>query len=76
MGDVSSAEYERLLSPQMNVLKRYLYQKVANHADAEDILQDVLLSAYQNYGQLKNKEAVKNWILGIAAHKCADYYRA
>ena len=71
-----SNEYERLCCLHMQMLKRYLFHKISNHSDAEDVLQDILLSAYKGFGQLKNKGIFKSWIIGIASHKCVDYYKA
>jgi len=58
------------------MLKRYLFHKISNSFDAEDILQDVLLSAYKGLSRLKDKNMFKSWIIGIASHKCVDYYKA
>ena len=71
-----SSEYERLCAAHLSVLKRYLFHKASNPSDAEDILQDVLLSAYKGFGNLKDKNIFKSWILKIASHKCVDYYKA
>jgi len=58
------------------MLKRYLFHKISNPFDAEDVLQDVLLSAYNGFGKLKDKDMFKSWIIGIASNKCVDYYKA
>jgi RNA polymerase sigma factor (sigma-70 family) len=76
MSNEFSAEFEKLCLPHLNMLKRYLFHKISNHFDAEDILQDVLLAAYKNFGKLKDKSIFKSWIIGIASHKCVDYYKA
>ena len=76
MSDEFSAEFERLCLPHMNMLKRYLFHKISNSSDAEDIMQDVLLAAFKGFDKLKDKDVFKSWILGIASHKCVDYYKA
>ena len=68
-------EFEILLSENMVALKRYVNFKVSNNHDAEDIIQDVCLSATMKFDTLKNTESFKAWIIGIANHKCNDYYR-
>jgi len=70
------ARFEELCQPHIGVLKRYLFHKISNRNDAEDILQDVLLSAYKSFDKLKNASMFKSWIIGIASHKCVDYYKA
>ena len=76
MHDEISTEFESLCLPHMNMLKRYLFHKISNYSDAEDVLQEVLLSAYKAFNRLSNKEMFKSWIIGIAHHKCVDYYKA
>ena len=44
-------------------------------ADAEDVLQEVAITACEKFSQLKNKEAFQAWILNIARNKCNDYFR-
>jgi RNA polymerase sigma factor, sigma-70 family len=48
---------------------------MSSKADADDVLQEVFLTAYQKFSQLKNKEAFKAWIISIARNKCNDYFR-
>ena len=68
-------EFEKLLNENMIALKRYVNFKINNKHDAEDIIQDVCLSATVKFGTLKNTQAFKAWLIGIAGHKCNDYYR-
>jgi len=69
-------EFEILIKTQMRMLKRFLFHKISDTQDAEDILQDVLLSAYNGFDRIKSKEYFKNWIIKIASYKCVDYYKA
>ena len=64
--------FEMLLSRNRGALERFIRYKVQNQYDAEDLIQETCLAAYQNYGKLVNEEAFKSWILGIANHKCKD----
>lgn len=43
--------------------------------DAEDVLQESFLAAFRQFQSLKNEESFKAWLLGIARHKCNDYFR-
>jgi len=76
MNNKFSAEFEKLCLPYLNMLKRYLFHKISNYSDAEDVLQDVLLAAYKGFGKLKDKGIFKSWVIGIASYKCVDYYKA
>ena len=76
LGDEFSSEFERLCLPHLNMLKRYLFHKISNRHDGEDIFQDVLMAAYKNFGKLKDRNFFKSWLVGIASNKCVDYYKA
>lgn len=68
-------EFEKLLALQQLSLERFVRFRLPVQADAEDVLQDVYLTAYQKFPQLKNEDAFKPWILSIARNKCNDYFR-
>jgi len=42
---------------------------------AEDLMQEILISAWQNLGKFRGDAGLRAWILGIARHKIHDYYR-
>jgi len=54
---------------------RYLYSIVGHKELAEDLYQEVLLSAYMGFSALKDKAKVKSWLCKIAMNKCRDYWR-
>lgn len=67
--------FETLLEKERAPIERFVKFKIPSTVDADDVLQDVLLAAYQGFSKLKNLEKFKAWILGIAKHKCNDYFR-
>lgn len=67
--------FEDLLIFNQLSVERFVKFKISNTSDAEDILQDVFLTAFNNFGQLKNQGAFKAWIISIARNKCNDYFR-
>ncbi len=67
--------FEKLLCDNQLAVERFVKFRISNITDAEDILQDVLLTAFKNFGQLKAETSFKAWIIGIARHKCNDYFR-
>jgi len=68
-------EFSRNVADCENALKRFVYFKIREKADGDDILQDTLLTAYLKRDMLKNPDGFKAWILQIAANKCNDFYR-
>ena len=69
------SEFEKLLQENLIPLERYVKFKINNKHDAEDIIQDVCLTATMKFDTLKNTSAFKAWLISIANHKCNDYYR-
>lgn len=68
------SEFERLLSAERISIERYVRYRISSRADAEDVLQEVYLTAYQRFSQLKSKESFKPWLISIARNKCNDYF--
>ena len=68
-------EFENLLQENLVPLQRYVNFKVNNKHDAEDIVQDVCLTATTKFETLKDTSVFKAWLISIANHKIYDYYR-
>lgn len=68
-------EFEKLLKTELTAIERFIRFRISSKADADDVLQDVLLTAYQKFHQLKKNDAFKAWIISIARNKCNDYFR-
>ncbi|MCM1058074.1 MAG: RNA polymerase sigma factor [Firmicutes bacterium] len=68
-------DFEKLLDAERISVERFVRFRISSRADAEDVLQEVYLSAYRNFSQLKNKASFKAWIIRIARNKCNDYFR-
>lgn len=68
-------EFEQLLDGVRMNVERFVRYRLPSQADAEDVLQEVYLSAYRKFPQLKNIESFKPWIFSIARNKCSDYFR-
>ena len=56
-------------------LKKYVFSKVSDFKDAEEILQETLISAHESYPFFKAKSSFFTWICSIANHEIADFYR-
>ena len=69
-------EFEQLLQQHIGPLERFIKFQLSGTGDAEDVLQDVCLTAYQKYHTLRDPEKFKPWILQIARNKCRNYFLA
>lgn len=67
--------FEEMLTAARIGVERFVRYRLPSQTDADDLLQEVYLTAYQKFAQLKNAEAFKPWILSIARNKCNDYFR-
>lgn len=72
---MDSDEFSLLLSNYKNAIERFIYYKMPNKHDAEDVLQEVMIKGYKSFDKLESKDKFKSWMLSIAANKCNDYYR-
>lgn len=68
-------EFNELLMAERVTVERFVRFRLNSKVDADDVLQEVFLTAYQKFPQLKKKEAFKAWIISIARNKCNDYFR-
>ena len=69
-------EFEKLLCSCKNAVERFVRYKIYSQADAEDILQDIFLTAFKSFTSLNDKLLFKAWIISIARNKCNDYFRS
>lgn len=68
-------EFEALLSRERGPVERFVRFRLPSQTDADDVLQEVYLTAFQRFGQIKDRNAFRPWLLSIARNKCNDYFR-
>ena len=68
-------EFEKMLDTERVFVERFVRYRLNDKTDADDVLQEIYLAAYQKFSQLKNKESFKTWLISIAKNKCNDYFR-
>ncbi len=67
--------FDELLSANKTALERYVRFRLSSKTDADDVLQEICLTAYLRFAQLKNEASFKPWLISIARNKCNDYFR-
>ncbi len=70
-----AVEIENIWNEYRSSLKSFLYSRVANPSDADDLLQDILIKIYQNLDSLKSVHSLESWLFQIARNTIIDYYR-
>lgn len=58
-----------------NDVYRYVYVKIGNKWDAEDIVSETFRKAYEKFTSLKNMSTPKSWLISIARNTVIDFYR-
>lgn len=57
-------------------LRAFIAKRVANEAEADDVVQDVWLKMRRGLDGLKDQSRLISWIYRIARHAIIDHYRA
>lgn len=70
---VAFAHIARRYAPMM---RSYAFRFTHNEADADDIVQEALTSAWENIASVNKPEAVRSWLMKTTAHKAIDLLRA
>lgn len=71
----NSCAFEELMRNYMKSLYNFILLRVPNDEDIKDIIQDTMLSVWQNLGSFDSKSSFKTWVFGIANNKVNDYFR-
>ncbi len=59
-----------------DALRAFIARRVANEAEAEDLLQEVFLRVHRQMGTLQDPDRVVPWVFQITRNAVVDYYRA
>jgi len=73
LGDQSALT--ELVEPLRQPLFAYVYRMVTHRADAEDLMQEVLVRVIENLRTYRGQARFKTWMFGIATHACLDHLR-
>ncbi len=68
-------DFEEKLEGVYPAVERYVKYRLDGGSDTEDLIQDICLTAYLKYDQLREKNSFRAWILSIARNRCHDYFR-
>lgn len=72
----SAPPVERWVREHADVLWRFVLGRVRSRDDAEEVVQETMLAAMQAHATFSGASSERTWLLGIAAHKVADHFRA
>jgi len=69
------ARYDEIIDRYQGKLFAYLYRLMGSKEDAEDVLQDVFLKAYENLKSYDPKRKFSSWIYRISHNEAVNYIR-
>lgn len=67
--------FENILVLYQHGLLRFCRSMINSSGEAEDVLQEVYLSAWRQLSTLQSPEALSVWLYRIARHRCIDHLR-
>ena len=71
-----TAEKETLYTEYSEKVRGYVFGKVANRHDAEDLVSDIFLKAYEKYPTFDaDRASVSTWLYTITRNTVIDYFR-
>ena len=68
--------FARLVDPYRRELQVHCYRFLGSVADAEDALQDTLLSAWQGLAGFEGRASIRTWLYRVATSRCLDALRS
>lgn len=68
--------FDDLVQPYRRELAAYCYRMLGSLADAEDQVQETLLSAWRGIDGFEGRASLRTWLYRIATHRCLDAIRS
>jgi RNA polymerase sigma-70 factor (ECF subfamily) len=68
--------FRELTEPHHRELQVHCYRMLGSFQDAEDVLQDTLLAAWQGFGGFEGRASLRTWLYRIATNRCLNARRS
>ena len=71
-----SAAFDAAVAPHRRELLVHCYRMLGSVQDAEDVLQETMLAAWQGLGEFEARASLRTWLYRIATNRCLNARRA
>src|ERR1700692_2849599 len=68
--------FRALTEPHRRELLVHCYRMLGSLQDAEDALQDTLLTAWRGLGGFEGRSSIRTWLYRIATNRCLNVLRS
>ena len=69
-------EFQRFYQEKVGLIYRYVFSKVGNREDAEDLTSHIFLKAVSGINRERGPQSMQKWLFLVARSTVADYWRA
>jgi len=76
VGWAAVQEFQTLYQENLGLIYRYVYSKVGNREEAEDLTSQIFIKAVRGVDQERGMQSIQKWLFQVARTTIADYWRA
>ena len=76
VGGAAVQEFQTLYQENLGLIYRYVYSKVGNREEAEDLTSQIFVKAVRGVDQERGMQSIQKWLFQVARTTIADYWRA
>ena len=69
------AKLERIVTERQDWLFRFAHMRIGIREDAEDVVQDALLSVFRRLREKTQMDSVEQYVIRAVSNACTDYFR-
>jgi RNA polymerase sigma-70 factor (ECF subfamily) len=75
VGGAAVQEFQTLYQENLGLIYRYVYSKVGNREEAEDLTSQIFIKAVRGVDQERGMQSIQKWLFQVARTTIADYWR-